>query len=382
MDNSNNLQRYYELAEKWKNNTITPEELAELESWYEEGQANRVDIPVSFAKSEDELSRRLFSRIKEKTGKEETPIRRLRRWPRVAAAIAILFVLGAGGFYLFTKKGTKESIAKANVPSVNDALPGEFKAKLILDDGRELILDSVAIGELARQGNARVVKGNGQVIYEGNSDEDSFKLLYNTIATANGQTYSLTLSDGSKVWLNAHSSIRFPVIFGNDERKVEITGEAYFEVAKDASKQFVISANGTETAVLGTHFNINCYEDEASVKISLLEGKIMVNKSVIMKPGQQAQIMNNSISMVNDADMDQAIAWKNGLFNFERSDLKAVMRQLSRWYDVDIQYSGNIPNEHFSGKISRNMNASKVLKVLEYSGVQFKIEDKKIVVYP
>jgi ferric-dicitrate binding protein FerR (iron transport regulator) len=238
------------------------------------------------------------------------------------------------------------------------------------------------------QGNTKVIHKDGQIVYD---DENMSKnaLLYNAITTPKGRQYQLTLADGSKVWLNAASSIRYPTAFPGNERVVEITGEAYFEITPDRIKPFRVFVKGMEVQVLGTHFNINSYDDEATIKTTLLEGSVKVkmnNNTRLLLPGQQAQISSNAgdgdIKVVKDIDLAVVMAWKNGYFSFDKTDLGAVMRQISRWYIVDIIYTGKIPDRKFGGEISRNNNLSEVLKILEESKVKFRIEGAKIFVLP
>jgi transmembrane sensor len=214
----------------------------------------------------------------------------------------------------------------------------------------------------------------------------SSEVVYNTISTPRGGQYQLMLADGSKVWLNAASSLRFPASFVGKERKVELLGEAYFEVAKNAKMPFKVKVNGMEVEVLGTHFNINSYENESTIRTTLLEGSVKINKnnsSSLLKPGQQAQ-MNKAgeIKIINDADVEEAIAWKEGKFQFDRADIHDIMRQLTRWYDVDVEYKGTV-SSHFGGTISRDVNLSQVLNMLHLTGeVKFQVEDRKVVVMP
>ncbi|HEY9259959.1 FecR family protein, partial [Chitinophaga sp.] len=202
--------------------------------------------------------------------------------------------------------------------------------------------------------------------------------------------YQLVLADGSSVWLNAASSVRFPAAFSGNVRRVEITGEAYFEVApllRNGKKvPFIVSTHGMEVQVLGTHFNVNAYPDERTIKTTLLEGSVIVTKGKtkqLLKPGEQARLdPGNNLVLYKDVDTDREIAWKNGYFSFDQADLSSVMRQISRWYDVDIVYAGQVPDRHFGGEISRTSRVSEVLKILEESKVHFKIEEKRIIVLP
>jgi ferric-dicitrate binding protein FerR (iron transport regulator) len=211
------------------------------------------------------------------------------------------------------------------------------------------------------------------------------EVLYNTVSTPRGGQYQLTLSDGSKVWLNASSSLRFPTAFPGTERRVEITGEAYFEVAGNESKPFVVDIAGKgEVEVLGTQFNINAYEDEPAIKTTLLEGKVKVSESngsqsSVLKPGQQAQLANG-IRVMDNVDMEEIMAWKTGWFYFDRQELPAIMRQVSRWYDVDVRYEGRISKKSFSGIVGRDNDIKDVLKIMENAGIRFRIEGSSITV--
>lgn len=302
-------------------------------------------------------------------------------------AAAVFFLIAGGIIYYFLQSPRQPGLASQTITvPKNELVPGTNKAILTLSNNSIVILDDARNGKLAQQGNTEVTKlANGQLVYkplEGNSAE----ILYNTLTTPRGGQFKLTLPDGSEVWLNAASSITYPTVFVGNERRVEITGEAYFEIAHDARKPFKVGLNGMEVKVLGTHFNINGYNDENTVKTTLLEGSVSLSKGnavAMLKPGQQAQLAGNGrLSVVDQVDVEQVIAWKNGYFSFNRADLKSVMRQIARWYDVDIKYEGKIPDRQFGGKIDRNSKASEVLKVLEESKVHFRIEDKNIIVTP
>jgi transmembrane sensor len=312
----------------------------------------------------------------------------IRRW--VAAAAIFIIVLGAGGYFILHK--TPDKIAKTeNILPQNkktDIAPGGNKAVLTLANGSTIILDSAQNGTLSSQGNIKIIKlDDGQLAYDKSAVSGNTELLYNTISTPKGGQYQLTLSDGSKVWLNAASSLRFPASFSDDERKVELTGEGYFEVAHNAAKPFIVTKNNVEIKVLGTHFNVNAYDDENSMKVTLLEGSVKVskgNESTVISPGQQARISNleKKIDVKKNVDLDEVIAWKNGLFQFDQANIKTIMRQIARWYDVDVVFEGKIPEVLFGGKISRDVNVSQVLKVLQEGGIHFRVEGKKIIVTP
>ena len=314
-----------------------------------------------------------------------------RRWFYTSAAAAVLIFLSTTIFLLFNnKKDTAIAVKEKTIIPYNDITPGHDNAILTLDDGTTIVLDSAANGALAKQGNMKVLKLDGQIVYNKMANGHDGKPVYNTVATAKGNQYQLVLADGSKVWLNAASSIRFPAAFTGNERRVEITGEAYFEVAHNAAKPFKVvvnaaSSNAAEIEVLGTHFNINAYADEPDVKTTLLEGAVKVKKASavqLLSPGQQARLNPDGIALQKNVDLSQVMAWKEGFFQFDNTDTKTLMRQVARWYDVDVDFEGKIAEEGFSGKISRNVPLSKFLKVLQLNDVHVKTEGRKITVMP
>jgi len=297
-------------------------------------------------------------------------------------------LLGAGMIY-WLNRGDSKALQNTNTVAVkpgNDIPPGGNKAILKLANGSVIILDSAGNGRLSTQAGATIDKtGDGKLAYNSLKEKPT-EIQYNTLTTPKGGQYFIELADGSKVWLNAASSLTYPTSFIGKERIVVLKGEAYFEVAKNKAMPFQVTVNGMTVEVLGTHFNINAYDDEAVIKTTLLEGAVKImkgNTSALLKPGDQAQVSSNgNIKVITDADVDQAVAWKNGYFQFRRDNLQQVLRQLTRWYDVDVKYDGLITDMQFGGRISRNNNLSEVLKILELSNVHFRIEGKTIVVMP
>ncbi|CAL1516714.1 FecR family protein [Chitinophaga sp. MM2321] len=317
------------------------------------------------------------------------PVKRnIRRFVRMAVAAGISLLLGISSYFLFFKK-------TASVPVLTqtdkryDKAPGTVGGILILANGERIELDSAGNGILAVQGQTKVINRQGRITYNA-SGAGNEKILYNTITTPRSKQYQLVLADGSRIWLNAASSVRYPTAFTGDERSVEITGEAYFEIAtvkhKGKKIPFVVHANGIAVQVLGTHFNINAYSDENTVSTTLLEGSVLVTKGnakQLLKPGEQVRAdRNDHLSVYKDVDTDAVLAWKNGYFSFNQADLASVMRQIARWYDVDIVYEGAVPDRRFGGEISRNTNVSQVLEILEESKIHFRIEENRIVVLP
>jgi len=332
------------------------------------------------------LRKKLLDRIIERNKQKETvhqiPVRKT-RWLEYAATLLILFTVGA--FIFINNKKPSEKIPDKTAISLTDVPPGSNKAVLTLSNGLTIDLDDAKNGSLGTQGNSKIIKvAEGQVSYTNHGARDDVN-EYNTMTTPRGGQYRLQLPDGTLVWLNAASSITFPVSFSNDTRRVSITGEAYFEVARDISKPFIVAINDqTEVRVLGTHFNISSYKDEPLINTTLIEGSIRIihaRSSEILVAGQQASISANSkIKIINDANIEEVLAWKNGFFHFEGTSLEVVMRQLSRWYDTEVIFEGDVPDIELVGNISRNINASGVLKMLAFTGVRFRIENKKIIV--
>ena len=333
-------------------------------------------------------SRKLLAAIHNKIRSEPKPERRrVISFRRIAVAASILGILVLSGFLLFNRSG-ETSFVKGKVNNKrfkNDVSPGGNKAVLTLADGSTIVLDEAQNGELAQQGNSKIIKLDGKLSYDP-VNKNPKEVVYNTISTPNGGQYQLELADGSLVWLNATSSIRFPTTFIGKERRIEITGEGYFEIAKNREMPFIVAVNGAEVQVLGTHFNINAYNDEDNVRTTLLEGSVKFvsgDNSNILKPGQQFQLAKNgAFNVANDVNVDEVVAWKNGLFAFENATIEKVMRQFSRWYDVEIEYRGKT-DDLFIAEMRRNIKLSDALKALELTGkVKFDIEGKKIIVMP
>lgn len=388
------------LIEKYHDGTATTEEKLLLNEWYHSFNDSEAELIVTENETEqqlaDRIKNRLLETIRHEYELEVTKRRRIWQIP-AAAATVILIILSIETYFMFSSKSPKQEIVKTTPtkPQLkNDIAPGGNKAILTLADGSTIVLDSASNGTISQQGNIKVQKlNNGLLAYTINGKQvtESDEAFYNTISTPRGGQYQVTLADGTKVWLNAASSIRFPVLFKGKERKVEITGEAYFEVAKNKAMPFKVKANSSEIEVLGTHFNVNSYDDEASIKTTLLEGKVKVSvpaiagnqSSKFLLPGQQAGInKEGKINVMDNADTEEAVAWMNGHFQFKSADLKMILRQISRWYDVDVEYKGNA-NLHFTGQLTRNENVSKVFEKLVLTGeVHFKIDGKRIIVSP
>ena len=318
--------------------------------------------------------------------KESTPVKKI-GWRRWVAAASVILTVGLGSyFFLFYKKNIPVEAVQTVVP-IDVKPPNTNKAVITLADGSLLYLDSAGKGQLAMQGNMKLLKlSNGQIAYKTADGKTTPEPQYNTLSNPRGSNViNMQLADGSHVWLNAGSSIRYPVAFTGNEQKISITGEAYFEVAHNPAMPFKVINNKMEVTVLGTHFNVNAYEDEANIKVTLLEGAVKIKNSGAVKflhPGQQARIANE-ILITDNIDIEEVMAWKNGKFVFgEKADIETVMRQVARWYNVDVEYRGKITS-HFGGTISRQVSISEIINVLEATGhVKCNIEGRKIIVTP
>lgn len=309
-------------------------------------------------------------------------------WRRIGYAAAAAALVSGFALLWFNRHPVNIAAPVAmNKPARDISAPVGAKATLTLSGGQQIILDSAGNGQLAIQGNTRIHKlKNGQLAYEKDNSSPA-NILYNTLSTTKGGQTTVMLSDGTKVWLNALSSLRYPAVFGK-ERNVELDGEAYFEVSDDKSKPFKVNIQGRgKIVVLGTHFNVNAYKDEPSVKTTLLEGSVKVERggagSVTIRPGQQVQMNDRQLLVNNAVNTEEVIAWKNGYFSFEDAGTEEIMRQVSRWYDVRVIYEGNVKDERFAGSMPRSANASRLLEILALTKtVQFTIEDKTIIVKP
>ncbi|OMP80067.1 FecR family protein [[Flexibacter] sp. ATCC 35208] len=380
---------------------ITPQEAEQLAEWLKQG-GNRqlfdrltdpsnlhakIEEYRNFQVSEDVAWKRLLD--------AGLPIQKHHKksfdtWlPYIAAAALLLGIVAIRFSWFLPPEKSDLKINKQDVllSERKDLSPGGDKAILTLSDGRKVTLDSSKAGQKDVQAGSQVQYGAGEVRYDAGGNNVSH-LIYNTVTTPRGGKFRIVLPDGSIAWLNASSSLRYPVAFIGKERKVEMTGEIYFEVATNATSVFKVSTNKTEILVLGTSFNVNTYNNEPTNKTTLLSGRVKIRenitgKEVLLKPGQEAVLPSTGSPLwkVADADVDMTIAWKNGRFQFKGADIQTIMRQISRWYNVNVEYKGDIPPVEFTGKMHREAKASEILEVLKSTGIHFTIIDSsKIVV--
>lgn len=383
-------ERIYYLLQAYTRHTATDLEEQELLQWVagttdDTILRDYIQQLIQNAPSDEKLSEvdweNLFSRIQQRIKKEEPGIaiiRRLLRY-RVAAAILALAIASGSIYFLANKKQERpEMIAGKTLLSQNDILPGNEKA--ILQAGNVQVV-------LNKKDTSFALAGNSIHITGGNLKIDEVKPTRYTLITPRGGEYKLALSDGTKVWLNAGSKLEYPAVFSGSSREVTLEGEGYFDVRHDAGHPFIVHAGQQTIRVLGTAFNVHAYSDEKEIITSLVAGKIQINalgKTLLLKPGQQAQSdREGQLLLKPDPDLEEAIAWKNGYFRFDKADIHTIMQQLSRWYDVEISYSKDMPSHYFGAIISRDNNISQILNMLESTGeVHFKIEGRKISVMP
>jgi transmembrane sensor len=374
-------ERMRVLAKKLRHGIITDPEKKEFEEWY--SSFNDTIANHYKGNSRNDVKERIYINISERAGLKRRLNRQYPLWPKVLAAASVIAVIG-GLFFLNGRLKVHPLLSVSDRHTVIQ--PGSNQAVLILASGRKVSLNGIKSGLIAHQGTVTVSKNDeGQLSYN-NANQNSVSAAENTLQTPRGGQYHLTLSDGSQIWLNASSSISFPVSFkGAARREVQITGEAYFEVAKDKLHPFAVRSGNQTVEVLGTHFNINSYADEPSVSTTLLEGSVKVSdnssgKMGLLKPGQECIHTGPNI-VIQDADTEEAIAWKNGYFMFSGEGITSIMRKLSRWYDVDIIYNGTMPTDKFEGTINRFASVQQVLKKLELTDrVHFKIIERRIIV--
>lgn len=378
-------QYFNQLLKKYRKGTATREEISFLESFYNMFDVNDELINDDNEHAYQQLKDSLKSSIDERIDREEqSPGIKLRPMiVRYAAAAAVLLFVSLG-VYLLVKPHTQTDFATL----AKNIKPGGNRATLTLANGKQIDLTKVVNGVIAQQANISIHKNaNNMLVYSGGANNQAVdaagNVPKNIISTPKGGQYQVVLPDGTNVTLNAASSLTYPVAFAGHERVVELKGEAYFEVAKNKAMPFKVKSGMQTVTVLGTHFNVNAYYDESSIKTTLLEGSVEVtagdNKEFIV-PGQQVVAQPSGSLYKQAANTDKEVAWKNGVFSFDGDDVKIIMRQVSRWYDVSVVYSGDFPNDKFYGEIARTSSLTDVLKIMELNNIHFDINGRRITV--
>ncbi|MFA6086280.1 FecR family protein [Mucilaginibacter sp.] len=392
-----NEERFKALFEQYLNDSLPSEDLLELQGAIQDDRyralfddllKNAFKEPA-FAEADDDARQSVFNAISSRINQQEntepgnTDKRRLIPYRWLTGVAALLFLaLGAGWFFLRNNdKGQRENTYAHNIK------PGINKATLTLANGKKLILTDSLQGQLASEVGVKISKTRqGQIVYTVVSDNDSGQqaLQYNTLTTKRSEQFQVILPDGSHVWLDAASSLKYPVAFKGNERKVELTGQGYFEVSHNAATPFIVKTAKTEVQVLGTHFNVSAYDDDRDTKTTLLEGAVRIKSTqaaAILKPGEQAVLNDKGQLTVNkNIDASMEIAWKNGLFDFKKAGIREIMVKASRWYDIDVKYEGRIPETKLTGRMSRNVDISGLLGILQFEGIKFRIEGKTVIV--
>jgi len=379
------------LARKYIDGTATEAEINQLFSWYDQVNAGDTET-IRITGDEAEFSAETWERIQAQMALNKMPEsgmkpRRSRWWAAAAAVVALLVAGGLTAIFMNGNRRTKTMVA-AEKPVSDIPAPATARAVLTLANGKQILLDSAGNGLLASQAETNIVKNDsGQIVYTASGHQR--QVQYNTLTIpAGSRALAVVLADGSKVWLNAASSLTYPTSFTGKERRVIIKGEGYFEVASNAAAPFVVERpdKGLAVQVLGTHFDVNAYDDEPDIRVTLVSGAVRVSggpsqRPVVMKPGQQARI-TPSATVVKEVDVNDVTAWKEGLFVFDATDIQMMMRQAARWYNVTIAYPNGVPAEQFTGSISIDASLSEFLKILDYSGVTATIKGKTILINP
>ena len=364
-----------DLLSKYERGLCSEEEIAWIETWYIHLNEDK-ELELRLADIEAAESRMMYALNIHK-------VRMVPLWKKVSVAASILLVSVLSYYFLQHKEVFKDT-DQVNV--VNAIEPGGNKAVLILADGRQINLEETAKGKLAEESGVTIIKkASGEIVYDMTGAKGSAiaQNSFNTIATPRGGTYHVLLEDGSKVWLNAASSIKFPSAFSATERTVELKGEAYFEIAKNSTRPFTVKVEGQAIQVLGTKFNVNSYADESKLATTLIEGSVKVSNqfgNVILKPGEQSQSTVHQKINIRQVETEEFLAWKDGMFSFHRADLQTVLRQFERWYNIDVKFEKDVPDIFFTGKIYRNLNLDDALNNLTFLGVRFKIENRNVTV--
>jgi len=375
----NNKKELEKIIENYVSGKATAEEIKFVEAYYQYLDKGNNVLDEKSAADLSNMEAYNYQAIQNKI----TTKKRVIPFYTYAAAAVLFISLAIGSFYI--NKSEVTTPLKAQLAKKIDVLPGVDKAILTLADGSKIVLDHQTKGNISEHAGVTISKtADGQLIYKvsGKSKNASSTIAYNTIETPKGGQYQVFLPDGTRVWLNAASSLKYPEIFAGNERKVELNGEAYFEVAKNKSLPFKVISKNQEVEVLGTHFNINTYMDEKTIKTTLLEGSIRVSNhksTKILKPGEQSLIADYGLAAINVmyVDAEDETAWKNGQFRFNNAGLKSILSQLERWYDVKIDYT-TVPDKRYNGMVPRNAKLSEVLKMLELTGsINFSIEENR-----
>ncbi|WP_214225954.1 FecR family protein [Pedobacter sp. B4-66] len=378
-------EKVLEILNKYEKATISPVEKEFLNAYFNIFELNP-DYTSELNKDEEEiLNLRLKNKINQAIDQSDhsysSSVKKLNIiWVAIAATLIFVTFIT---FYSNKKASDNNNINSGNEVAINIP-PGGNKAILTLSNGSKILLTDAENGEISNKSGIKITKtGDGELVYEITGKVENETKALNTIETPRGGQYKINLPDGTKVWLNAESSLKFPIAFESiGNRLVELSGEAYFEVAHNKDQPFIVKTSKQELEVLGTTFNINTYENESFTTTTLLEGSVKIthdNQTKVIKKGQEAKVRDD---IKVEPAHDNAVAWKNGIISFTNADIRTIMRQVSRWYDINVKYEGEIPARLFTGEVSRQANLSELIGILETSKIKFKLDNKTITVMP
>lgn len=400
-----NRSRLLYLVRRYSDNTATPSELEELSAFIDNSEDYEMFSEVLMDQMHDEtvsdedlhryeaLADRALEHYKLINSEPVVVMQGRKRWYGWAAAAVGILILVSAGIYLAKPKSAVPEVVKKEISVPAPILPGKNGAILTLADGSTIVLDSSGNRKIADQHGADIIIQQDRLAYKTNTESTGETVAFNTLSTPKGRQFNIQLQDGTRVWLNAASSIRYPTVFTGTDRVVEVEGEAYFEVAKNPFHPFKVKLNHqSEIEVMGTHFNVNAYSNEPAITTTLLEGSIRFSinngvlgrKNKVLKPGDQTRLDNETLELTTNSkvETERVIAWKNGLFDFNEMGLKEAMQQLERWYDIEVTYEKNIPDIRFFGKLTKNITLNDLLLILEKSKVHFQINGRNIIVKP
>jgi ferric-dicitrate binding protein FerR (iron transport regulator) len=374
-------QALSDAIEKYLRGEASPEETALVNEWYDAFNDTTVIVNDSTTTKEetDQRMRSVLSRL----AMQDAPVAKVYPMKRWVAAASIALLVAAGAIYLINRKAVKPAPVMARQSSL-PVIPGSNKAMLILDDGSAVTLDETATQQVLRQQGTDINVQQQSLVYNNAGTPASAEVAYNTLKTPRGGQFELVLPDGTKVWLNAASSLKYPVAFNGKDRKVILSGEAYFEVAQNQQQPFIVQLPRMQVQVLGTHFNVTAYADEMNVRTTLLQGAVKVNNeknNQLLKPGQQAVLADDATDfIVKETDVSSAIAWKEGKFHFAGEEISVTLRQIARWYDLNLRYENGEPKGHLSAELPRTTSLENVLKMLDGSGIHCHVSNHDLIV--
>lgn len=370
---------------------LAPEEDMALKAWVAESDDNRqlYEEMTNDETLHQELKEYIAYRASAAQRRKEVEVVNIapakRTWFRYVAAASVLILLSVVGYLWLTP--ANQQLSKTEKKIIKDTIPaGRDGAILTLGDGKQIVLDNAANGKLAEQGQTTITHKDGQISYQP-MDQQPGDVVYNTMSTPRGRQYKLNLSDGTAIWLNAASSVTYPTLFTGNKREINITGEVYLEVVPNKNKPFIVHIANSDTyiEVLGTKFAVNAYVDEPYVRTTLLHGVIRMtarvqgkSTSTLLQPGNQTKVSHENLALIKEANVEEATAFINGFFYFDQADIKTVMRQLEKWYDIQVSYTQPVSNKTFQGEIQRSLSLPVVLKILERNGAKFSVEGNRV----